>query len=177
VVHDQTGGSADDVVITDLAIPTFNGEPAAGNWTVLVQDLAGLDVGTLDSWSVTVTGDCGPGGGGWSGAAEPDLALVDNGSACSTVTVADDGDASVVLLDVDGVHDWRSVLRGTLEHNGVVADAFPGRTFPSEAGSFNFTNRAVAGFSGSAAGDWTLCIIDTDAFGDSGTLLSWSVHE
>ena len=177
VLHDQTGGSADDVVITDLAIPTFNGEPAAGNWTVMVQDLAGLDVGTLDSWSITVTGDCGPGGGGWSGAAEPELALVDNGSACSTVTVADDGDASVALLDVDGVHDWRSVLRGTLEHNGVVADAFPGRTFPSEAGSFNFTNRAVAGFSGSAAGDWTLCIIDTDAFGDTGTLNSWSVHE
>jgi Zn-dependent metalloprotease/subtilisin-like proprotein convertase family protein len=177
VVHDRAGGSEDDVVIVDMPIGTFNGQQAAGNWTLQVQDLAGADVGTLDSWSLTVTGDCDGGGGGWSGAAEPNMPLVDNGSACSTVSVTDEGDAAAALLDVAGVHDWRSVLRGTLEHNGAVVDAFPGRTFPSEAGAFTFSNRAVSGLSGSATGDWTLCIIDTDAFGDTGTLNSWAVHQ
>ena len=44
------------------------------------------------------------------------------------------------------------------------------------SGNFSFTNRTVAGFSGDASGQWTLCIIDTDAFGDTGVLNTWSVH-
>jgi subtilisin-like proprotein convertase family protein len=34
----------------------------------------------------------------------------------------------------------------------------------------------VGGLSGSASGEWRLCIVDTDAFGDTGVLASWSVH-
>jgi vibriolysin len=176
VVHNLSGGSADDLVITDLAIPTFNGQTAAGTWQLKVQDLAGADVGTLDSWSLTITGDCGGGGGGWSGAAEPDLATVDNGSACTTVNVSGTGNAADVQLDLSGQHGWRSILRGTLAHNGTTVAAFPTATFPRQSGAFALTDRPIPGFTGSAAGDWTLCIIDTDAFGDTGVLNSWAVH-
>ncbi len=123
---------------------------------------------------------CDGGGGGeptWSGSASPALATVNNGTVCSTLTVTGEGDAAAAQLDIDGVHDWREILSGTLEHNGAVVEAFPVGTFPSSVGAFSFTDRAVAGMSGSAAGDWILCITDTDEFGDTGTLNSWSVHD
>jgi hypothetical protein len=57
-----------------------------------------------------------------------------------------------------------------LEHNGVTVAAFPTTTFATGAGTFAFTDRGVVGLSGDAAGPWTLCIVDTDAFGDVGVL-------
>ena len=122
VVHDQTGGSADDVVITDLAIPTFNGEPAAGNWTVMVQDLAGLDVGTLDSWSITVTGDCPCGGAGPRG--RPRSGAGRQRSACSTVQCRR---TSTHGGHVDGTACTRAL--GLAARCNGSWRSFPGRTF------------------------------------------------
>jgi Zn-dependent metalloprotease len=138
-------------------------------------ELAAINQSWLDVGVV-----CDGGGGGeptWSGTASPALATVDNGSVCTTLTVTGEGDAAAARLDIDGVHDWREILSGTLEHNGAVVEAFPVGTFPSSVGAFSFADRAVPGLSGSAAGDWTLCITDTDAFGDTGTLNNWSVHD
>ncbi|HTE55290.1 MAG TPA: M4 family metallopeptidase [Kofleriaceae bacterium] len=118
----------------------------------------------------------GGGGGGWSGSATPNLPTVDNGSACTNLTVSGTGNASEARLNIAGTHAYRSILRGTLAHNGVTVTAFPTGTFPNNSGAFSFTNRAVPGLSGSAAGTWTLCMIDTDAFGDTGVLNTWSVH-
>lgn len=176
MVHNRSGGSADNLSITDLELGVFAGEPANGRWRLRVLDLAGYDTGSLDSWSLTITGDC-DGSGGWGGSADPNLPTQDNGSVCTTLTVSGKGESSAAKLDISGTHDWRSVLRGTLEHNGTVVEAFPTGTFPSQAGAFEFSDRPVAGIEGNAEGDWTLCIIDTDGFGDTGVLASWSVHE
>jgi pseudolysin/vibriolysin len=177
VVHDRDGGANDDLVIDGLVVPAFEGRVAAGTWMLRVTDNAGGDVGTLDAWSLAVVGNCAP-PGDYSGKAEPNLPLVDNGSACSTITIAGQtGDASTARLDVSGIHDFRSVLRGTLTHNGVTVDAFPVNTFPVGAGGFDFGNRPIPGLAGDVNGDWTVCIVDTDAFGDTGTLQSWSVHD
>lgn len=116
------------------------------------------------------------GQGCWSGSATPNLKTVDNGTACTTMTVSTAGLAAVARLDISGSHAFRSVLRGTLAHNGVTVDAFPVGTFPAGAGTFSFTSRAVPGLPGDASGAWTLCIVDTDAFGDTGVLNTWSVH-
>jgi secreted trypsin-like serine protease/subtilisin-like proprotein convertase family protein len=175
-VHNQAGGSADNLVISNQAIDAFRGQTIAGTWSLRVQDVARLDVGTLDSWSLAITGDCGGGGGGWTGSATPNMATVDNGRACSSLTVSGSGSASGVRLDLSGRHDYRSILRATLEHNGVTATAFPTGTFSRGSGTFSFTGRAISGFTGDAGGTWTLCIFDTDAFGDTGVLNSWSVH-
>src|SRR5262249_25833857 len=147
-----------------------------GIWKLKVQDLATGDVGTLDSWSLTITGDCTP-PQHWSGSANPNVPTVDNGQVCDTLTITTPGDAAAVKLDIAGQHAFRSILRGTLSHNVTTVEAFPVNTFPSGAGPFTFGNREVAGFTGSATGDWTLCVIDTDAFGDTGTLNSWGVHD
>jgi Zn-dependent metalloprotease len=144
--------------------------PSAGTWHVGVRAYSSFS-------GLTLRGSFTAGGGtGWSGSASPNLALVDNGQACHTLAVTGTGNAADVKLDIAGRHDYRSSLRGTLAHNGVTVAAFPTGTFGNGAGNYSFTARAVSGLSGSATGDWTLCIIDTDAYGDTGALASWSVH-
>lgn len=146
--------------------------PAAGTWHVGVRAYS-----SFSGVSLVGSFQGGGGGTGWSGSASPNLALVDNGQACHTLTVTGDGNAAGAKLDIAGRHDYRSILRGTLSHNGVTVTAFPTGTFSNGSGNFSFTSRAVTGLSGSASGDWTLCIIDTDGYGDTGTLTSWSVHD
>jgi len=176
VVSNRAGGAADNLVITNQAVTTFNGQAAAGSWKLQIKDLAGADVGTLNAWSLKIVGSCTT-TSHWSGAATPNLPTVDNGQACNTLTVTSTGDAAVAKLDISGRHDFRSILRGTLAHNGTTVAAFPTATFPTGSGTFSFANRAIAGLSGDASGTWTFCIVDTDAFGDTGTLTSWSVHD
>jgi subtilisin-like proprotein convertase family protein len=176
-VSNRAGGSADNLILTAQAITAFAGQVAAGTWQLKVQDRAGADVGNLNSWSLRIVGSCGGGGGAWSGSASPNAPTVDNGQVCSTVSVtATGGLAGDAKLNLSGTHDYRSVLRATLAHNGATVAAFATGTFATGAGTFSLTDRAVAGLSGDAAGDWTLCVIDTDAFGDTGVLASWSVH-
>lgn len=173
----QTGGSANDIDLTNHPIGAFAGHAAAGVWKLNVVDHNAQDVGTLNAWSITIAGDCSGSTSGWAASASPNLATVDNGQACTSVTVSGTGIASAVKLDVSGTHSYRSALRATLSHGGVTKEAFPAGTFPTGSGSFSFTSRAVAGFSGSATGTWTLCVIDTDAYGDAGALGTWGVHE
>lgn len=144
--------------------------PSAGTWHVAIH--------AYSSYSgVTLTGSfTPPSTGGWSGSASPGMATVDNGQACTSLTVSGSGSSSEAKLDLSGTHDYRSILRGTLAHNGVTVDAFPTGTFASGAGTFSLSARAVSGLSGDASGTWTLCIIDTDAYGDTGVLNTWSVH-
>jgi Zn-dependent metalloprotease/subtilisin-like proprotein convertase family protein len=175
ILHNRSGGAADNLAFSALPVTAFNGQPAAGNWRMVVQDLGGGDVGTVDSWSLRILGSCVP-STNWSASGTPALALRDNGSACTNLTVTGTGDAASAKLDLAGTHSWRSVLRGTLTHNGVTVDAFPINTFASNSGGFSLTGRAIGGFTGSASGIWSLCIIDTDAFDDRGTLASWSIH-
>jgi len=177
IVSNRAGGSADNIVITNQAITAFNGQTAAGNWQLKVQDLAAVDVGTINSWSLNIVGNCNA-VVHWSGSATPNLPTIDNGTACTSLTVATGGgDSAVAKLDISGRHDFRSILRGTLAHNGTTVAAFPTATFPTGSGTFSFTNRAVPGLSGDSSGTWTLCIVDTDAFGDTGTLNTWAVHD
>jgi len=142
--------------------------------SVTATDNAGA-TSTVASVTVSVANG-GGGGAGWAASATPNLALVDAGTVCSNLTVTAAGNASDVKLDLGGTHTYRSVLKATLAHSGVTATAFATRTFPSSSGTFTLAGRAIAGFSGSATGVWTLCITDTDAFGDSGALSSFAVH-
>jgi serine protease len=56
ILHDRAGGGSDDIHRT-FAVPTaFTGEQAAGDWTLAVTDLAAIDVGTLDDWTLHIVG-------------------------------------------------------------------------------------------------------------------------
>lgn len=175
VISDRQGGASDNLVITNQDVPGFVGRVAAGLWQLRVSDEAGGDVGTLDSWSLSIIGNCAA-PGDFSGKQEPNLPLVDAGSVCTTLTIANaTGDASTARMDIQGTHTFPAALRATLSHNGITVDAFTTGTFTGSA--FELGNKPVPGLAGDVNGDWTLCVIDTDAFGDSGTLQAWSVHD
>jgi subtilisin-like proprotein convertase family protein len=55
IVHNRTGGSADNLHQT-FTVTAFNGQNTQGIWTLKVRDLAGIDLGTLDHWRLTVKG-------------------------------------------------------------------------------------------------------------------------
>ncbi|MDK1288870.1 S8 family serine peptidase [Pseudoalteromonas umbrosa] len=54
-LHNRAGGSADNIV-GSFASGAFNGEVAAGDWTLKVVDNAAVDTGTLNNWSITLSG-------------------------------------------------------------------------------------------------------------------------
>ncbi len=54
VVHNRTGGSADNVQ-GSFDLSQFAGESAKGEWKLTVEDKAKADVGTLKSWGLEIT--------------------------------------------------------------------------------------------------------------------------
>ena len=59
LLHDKSGGSADDLIKsfsseTDAVLAVLKGEPAEGTWRLKVADLVGQDTGTLRRWSLTI---------------------------------------------------------------------------------------------------------------------------
>lgn len=54
VLHNKSGGSADDVVISGLELEEMQMGPSAGQWQLHVVDSYRLDVGTIDSWSIAI---------------------------------------------------------------------------------------------------------------------------
>lgn len=55
VLHNRAGGAADNLHQT-FGVSAFNGQNARGIWTLTVRDLAAIDVGTLDGWTLTIKG-------------------------------------------------------------------------------------------------------------------------
>ncbi|MBI4749840.1 MAG: proprotein convertase P-domain-containing protein, partial [Acidobacteria bacterium] len=51
----SSSDSADNIVAT-YTPTTFTGQNSAGNWTLRVKDLASSDTGTLNNWSISITG-------------------------------------------------------------------------------------------------------------------------
>ena len=55
ILHNKTGGSTQNLVQT-FSTSAFNGESTAGDWTLNVADHADADTGTLNNWSITISG-------------------------------------------------------------------------------------------------------------------------
>ncbi len=55
VLHNRTGSGTDNLNVVDLAVASANAEESSGTWKLFVQDLAGGDTGTLDSWSLKLS--------------------------------------------------------------------------------------------------------------------------
>lgn len=59
VLHDREGGSADDLQIA-REVPEMAGETAAGDWQLVVRDLARADMGRIETWSLNMTYSAAP---------------------------------------------------------------------------------------------------------------------
>lgn len=181
ILHNRTGGSADNIVTTysiqtapNQALTGYVGLNTAGNWQLKVQDMAGTDVGTLNSWSITFNGEV---------SATPNLAIPDNNATgiTSSVVVGGTGTLASVVVKVGITHTYQGDLQVTLVHpdgtqiflhnqTGGSADnintIYPTLTAPAAA---------LTALNGKPTnGTWQLKVKDLAA-ADTGVLNSWTL--
>ncbi len=181
ILHNRTGGSTDNVTTT-FAVATapaqslaaFSGKNSAGTWTLKVQDLAAIDTGTFNSWSITFNGEK---------SLSPNLAIPDNNTTgvSSPTTYSQTGTVASVKVAVKVTHTYKGDLEisligpdGTtvLLHNRTggstdnVITEYPDLTAPAQSLS-TFTGKSITG-------TWTLKVRDLASL-DTGTLNSWTL--
>ncbi len=112
ILHNREGGSADNLHQT-YSPADFLGENSQGVWTLFVSDNAGIDVGTLDNWTLTLTGTpAGP-------VNNPPAVTITAPSDGSTYT---EGDSVTFIGDANDIEDgdlsasieWSSSIDGAL---------------------------------------------------------------
>ena len=181
LLHNRTGGSADNIVTTynittrsNQSLGAFNTKNTSGAWKLKVRDLAAIDVGTLNSWKVAFNGYT---------TAAPGLAIPDNNTTgvTSTINVSAAGTVADLRVRVSITHTYIGDLEvsliapdGTtvLLHNrtGGSADnivtVYADLTAPAQSLS------ALAGKA--IGGAWKLKVRDLAAV-DVGTLNSWEI--
>lgn len=194
LLHNQTGGSADNIVTTfdTLTIPAQSlaglvGKAPNGTWQLKVQDLASTDVGTLNGWSLIVkTGTTTtPPTTTNKVATDVPKAIPDNNTTGVTSTLAVSGLTGTlqdVNITVAITHTYKGDLRVTLIHPDGTQVILHNQTGGS-ADNINTTYdtltapaQALSAFNGkSANGTWQLKIQDLAA-ADTGTLTAWTLQ-
>ncbi|MHC4704501.1 MAG: proprotein convertase P-domain-containing protein, partial [Planctomycetota bacterium] len=174
-------------IIPFEALSAFDGNDAAGDWTITVRDKLSADTGALVLWSVHLNGGVALGGP----AAIPD----DNDVGVShTITVPDSFALADVDVDVMIDHTFIGDLVIEIEHLGTTVTLWDHScgtnndmdvVFDDEGNTVECNSPTVGNiipvgalwvFDGmDAAGDWTITIRDEWAV-DVGALLLWSLH-
>jgi subtilisin-like proprotein convertase family protein len=178
-LHDKVGGSADDLK-QSFTVTGYEGMKSKGTWQLKVADRRKGDKGNFNGWKIEIKGKGqGPTNpeqpGTLSKTATPAAAIPDNtpAGASSTIKVTEAKTVKGVKVTVKITHSYAGALKLHLERGGITvvlsnlegADATSiERTF--DVAEFNTT---------SSAGDWKLVAIDTDAYGDTGTIDSWTL--
>ncbi|HET7505587.1 MAG TPA: proprotein convertase P-domain-containing protein, partial [Kofleriaceae bacterium] len=177
IVSNRAGGSTHNLVLTNQAITALNGHTAAGTWQLKVQDLAAVDVGTLNSWSLTIVGNCGGACvNGTFNSIDVPKSIPDNNATgiTSNLSVTGNGTVGSLSLSLNITHTFIGDLVVTLiapdGTSFIVSNRAGGST-----DNIVITNQAITAFNGhTAAGTWQLKVQDLAA-ADVGTLNSWSL--
>lgn len=183
-LHDRGGGRADDLrarydATLVPALARMAGEPAAGQWTLLVQDLALADRGRLERWALELDVEPVP---GLHLEAEPGVAIPDDDPGGVTSSLVVDPPVSVarVEVDVDITHSYVGDLLVTLvSPSGRIVvlhdrgDAHADNIIRAYTGS---DVEALSRLRGEPAqGTWTLKVADLEG-ADTGKLNRWSLR-
>jgi subtilisin-like proprotein convertase family protein len=194
ILHNQTGGSADNVITTfdTLTVPAqslaaFVGKAPNGTWQLRVQDLASQDVGTLTGWSLLLKTGTAPPPPTTTTKSATDVpkSIPDNNTTGTTSALSMSG-LSGVLSDVNVTvaitHPYKGDLRVTLIHPDGTQVILHNQTGGS-ADNINTTfdtltapAQALSALNGkSPNGTWQLRVQDLAAQ-DIGTLTAWSLQ-
>ncbi|MEZ4475676.1 MAG: proprotein convertase P-domain-containing protein, partial [bacterium] len=179
VLADREGGSADDLKRT-FTVHDFDGQAAAGTWTLTVVDTAGQDVGVINTWKLDLLLEGGEpvdppmaGEGSFAAAGLP-LDIPDNQSAgiTSRLSVGDAGRIKTLAVKVDISHTYKGDLLVVLEKGArtVTLHNRAGRSADDIKQTF-----AVDAFNGEELrGEWLLKVSD-HARRDVGKINAWSI--
>jgi subtilisin-like proprotein convertase family protein len=121
ILHNRTGGSANDIYRT-YEPAEFRDEEGQGNWTLLVSDNAYLDLGTLDSWTLTIDGfPTGPVNQAPTVTIDmpSDGSSFDVGTPVTFTGSADDPESS----DISSAIEWTSSIDGNIGSGASVPES------------------------------------------------------
>jgi extracellular elastinolytic metalloproteinase len=183
-VQSRVGGRTKNLKATwrfaDLeGLSALRGMPPFGRWILHVADRAPVDVGTLNSWSLSA--DVAETRPTVSAGVAPGLAIPDNKASGirSELTLAADGTISALRLDVDITHTYVGDLEVTLHGPGrrraKVHARGGGETDNLVTSYGSDTGEPLVNFVGKPAkGTWSLQVADW-AGRDVGRLNRWSL--
>ena len=166
----------DESDVQDLA--TLHGHGTKGDWSLLVQDLASIDIGTLNRWALEFTAGAQPQGPvvleEAPGAHIPDDDL---GGIQRSLSTNAPGNVGAVEVSVNITHTWISDLRIGLRSpagTDVILHAESGGDADDVVKTYTAsTTPALANLAGQPiSGDWQLRVSDR-AGQDVGKLNSW----
>ena len=183
VLHDRNGGNSDDLITTfDInntpGLNSLKGQSAEGAWALLIQDMAAVDTGTLNRWSLDI-----------SGAADtvvyvedtPALVIPDNvsGGVTRQLNVTDHGLITELEVDLDITHSYIGDLSVELISPGNTSVMLHQRSDGAADNiikNFTVTNTpSLTRFLGEQGnGNWQLKVSD-HANADVGKLNHWAL--
>ena len=183
VLHERTGASTNDLVKTydvhttpDLA--QLNGKSTNGDWKLMVSDHAGVDVGKLRRWDLSIqlatTRHIDQD-------SSPSVAIPDNDPAgiSDSIDIKATGNISDIKVWVDITHTWIGDLRvklATPAGGEIILHERSGRSQDNLIKTYSAENLAAinALVGRSAQGTWTLWVTDL-AGRDVGKLNRWGL--
>lgn len=178
-LHARTGAGADDIKRT-FDVDGFDGQDAAGTWTLRVVDSARSDVGRLNRWALSITrcagGDCGSMPTTLTGSNDT-LQVIPDANATgvsSNITLTGAGNIATLRVTVNLTHPFMADLTVSLRKDGGASVELMREQYVDDTMLVRtFTVTALDGQA--AAGTYTLTVADT-AGGDEGTLNGWSIE-
>ncbi len=185
LLHNRSGASADDLVKsysseTVPALAALVGQPAQGDWTLWVADLARRDVGTLRRWGLDL--DLLQAPEVTRGEASPGLTIPDNDptGVSSAIAITPAGKIRQLKVSVDVTHTYIGDLRVELAAPGgqqVILHNRAGGSQDNLITSYDSADiPALAGQAGQPIqGNWVLRVTDL-AGRDVGKLNKWSLE-
>jgi subtilisin-like proprotein convertase family protein len=185
VLHDRAGGSGDDIrrVFRSSEVPglaALAGVPANGTWRLQVSDLVRADVGTLESWGISLVADTGSDVIRKSGSRAISIPDQDPAGIADTVSVAEAGVARAIALSVDISHSYVGDLRLELVspagETALLQDRSGGSVRDLKKTFSSADTAALGALVGAGIrGNWSLRVADL-ASRDTGTLDSWQLE-
>jgi subtilisin-like proprotein convertase family protein len=175
---DGEGAGADDIV-ESFDVSDFDGEDAAGTWTLTVVDSANADTGTINGWSLTITrcagGDCdsAPESSTYMNETLSVIPDDDSTGTTSTIEVSESQTITAVRATVNLTHPFMADLTVSLEKDGTTVELMSEEYVEDTMLVRTFT---LDDFNGEdMAGSWNLTVVDTAAR-DEGTLNGWTLE-
>ena len=173
-----SGGRGSGTVNFTANPADFNDESSKGDWTLIVNDKARLDSGTLKSWSLNVSGNpkTPPPSTTITKDVTPNITISDENTITSTIDITDEGSLEDLKLNLDVEHSFRGDLVIKLVSPSGKEAILTNQEGGGNSNFFLSANRLKEfAFSGeSIKGQWKLVVQDTNN-GDTGTLKSWGL--
>ncbi len=183
-LHNRSGGSANDIHSSYKAsdvpgLHNVSGEPALGEWTLRVQDLASADRGRLQSWFLDIRGRKGS---TLKVEESPGIIIPDNRQVGveRVLSVSASGPLDDITVELDITHTYISDLIVQLkapDNTSVLLHNRSGGSSDNIIKSYDLINTSsLQNLRGiEMNGNWTLTVSD-HAGQDQGKLNRWSIQ-